>query len=90
RLATGGQPLTPSQGSQLMLARAILSEPRLLLLDGALDLLTPSLRRRVIAHLFDDKHKWTMLVATNQPDVIAACDRSVECDTAGNATEGAV
>ena len=88
RIATGGQPLTPSQASQLMLARAILAEPRLLLLDGALDRLTPTLRRRVIAHLFDEKHRWTMLVATNERDVIAACDRSLDCDTAACAVEG--
>jgi len=87
RLATGGQPLTPSQASQLMLARAVLGEPRLLLLDGALDKLTPSLRRRVIAHLFDERHEWTMLVATNQPDVIDACDRTLDCGAAACAVE---
>ena len=87
RLVTGGQPLTPSQASQLMLARAVLGEPRLLLLDGALDKLTPSLRRRVIAHLFDERHKWTMLVATNQPDVIDACDRTLDCGAAACAVE---
>jgi len=81
-LTTGGQPLTPSQCSRLMLARAILSEPRMLLLDGALDVLTPSLRRRALAHLFDERHRWTVLVATNQPDVIRACDRSIDCETA--------
>lgn len=87
RLVTGGQPLTPSQASQLMLARAVLGGPRLLLLDGALDKLTPSLRRRVIAHLFDECHEWTMLVATNQPDVIDACDRTLDCGAAACAVE---
>ena len=78
-LTTGGQPLTPSQCSRLMLARATLGQPRLLMLDGALDMLTPSLRRRVTAHLFDERHPWTVLVATNHPDVIAACDRIQDC-----------
>lgn len=87
RLAAGGQPLTPSQASQLMLARAILREPRLLLLDGALDKLTPTLRRRVVAHLFDERHGWTMLVATNHPDVIEACDRAFGCGAAALAPE---
>ncbi|MFK7739837.1 MAG: ATP-binding cassette domain-containing protein, partial [Planctomycetota bacterium] len=79
-LTTGGRPLTQSQARRLMLARAILSEPRLLLLDGALDSLTPSLRRQALARLFDDRHKWTVLIATNQADVIAACDRTLDCE----------
>lgn len=88
-LMTGGRPLSPSQASRLMLARAILSEPRLLLLDGALDMLTPDLRRRVIAHLFDARHGWTLLVASNQDDVIAACDRSIDCEPTSASTEAA-
>lgn len=79
RLTTGGRPLTANQATQLMLARAILSEPRLLMLDGPLDALMPELRQRVISHLLDQRHKWTVLIATNMPDVIAACDRAVDC-----------
>ncbi len=82
QITTVGQPLTSSQCSQLMIARAILSEPRMLLLDGSLDMLTPSLRRRVLAHLLDERHKWTVLIATNQQDVVEACDRTLDCDLA--------
>ncbi len=81
-LTTKGQPLDASQCSRLMLARAIVGEPRLLLLDGALDSLTPAIRRQVIDHLFDRKHGWTMLVVTAAPDVVAACDRSIEFEPA--------
>lgn len=82
QLTTDGNPLTNSQCRRLMLARAILSEPRLLMLDGALDSLTPDMRRRALAHLFDARHKWTVLVATNQPDVIEACSRAIDCEEA--------
>lgn len=88
-LTTGGQPLSSSQASRLMLARAILREPRLLLLDGALDVLPPAIRRRVVDHLFDRRHGWTMLVVTSMPDVIAACDRRLELEPAlATATDG--
>lgn len=81
QLTTGGRPLTTIQATQLMLARAILAEPRLLLLDGPLDKLTPALRQSVTEHLFDKRHKWTVLVATNVPEVADACDRAVACTT---------
>ncbi len=83
QLSTRGQPLSGSQTSRLMLARAILREPRLLLLDGAIDVLTPSVRAHVLAHLFDPRHRWTVLVVTQEPDVIAACDRRIDFDEFG-------
>ena len=74
-----------------MLARAILGEPRLLLLDGPLDALTPSNRDTVLKRLFDKRHQWTVLIATNNPAVIAACDRTFNCESAHCelATDGA-
>lgn len=79
-LSTRGHPLSSSQASRLMIARAILGEPRLLLLDGALDVLQPRIRRRLLAHLFDRRHGWTLLVVTQMPDVVAACDRRIDID----------
>lgn len=84
-LTTRGNPLSSSQASRLMIARAILGEPRLLMLDGALDVLQERVRRQVLAHLFDRRHRWTVLVVTQMPDVIAACDRRVDLDTFGQA-----
>ena len=83
QLSTRGQPLSSSQASRLMLARAILREPRLLLLDGAIDVLTMPMRARVMRHLFDRKHQWTVLVVTQEPDVVAACDRMLEFEPTG-------
>ncbi|MEZ6038318.1 MAG: ABC transporter ATP-binding protein [Planctomycetota bacterium] len=77
-LTVNGLPLDQSQMSRLMLARAIVGQPRLLLLDGALDALPPALRQRVMAKLFARKHTWTVLVVTLADDVIAACDRAVD------------
>jgi hypothetical protein len=42
-------------------------------------------RRQVLSHLFDRRHRWTLLVVTQMPDVIAACDRRVDLDTFGQA-----
>ncbi|MCB9869578.1 MAG: ABC transporter ATP-binding protein [Planctomycetes bacterium] len=77
-LTTRGRPLSAVQASCLMLARAILGEPRLLLLDGALDRLPPALRQRVFARLFAPEHRWTVVVVTAMADVAAACDRTLD------------
>jgi ABC-type bacteriocin/lantibiotic exporter with double-glycine peptidase domain len=63
-----------------MLARAIVREPRLLLLDGAIDVLTKPMRAQVLRNLFDRRHGWTVLVVTQEDDVAAACDRAIDCD----------
>lgn len=82
-LSTRGQPLSASQASRLMLARAIAAQPRLLLLDGAIDVLTVPMRARVLRHVFAKARPWTVLVVTQEPDVIAACDRRVDFDESG-------
>lgn len=79
-LSVGGDPLSASQASRLMLARAILQEPRLLMLDGALDVLSPGLRARISQHLLDQRHRWTVIVVTQMPDIIAACDRRLDME----------
>ncbi|MEQ1633292.1 MAG: ABC transporter ATP-binding protein, partial [Planctomycetota bacterium] len=79
-LTTRGTPLSASQASRLMLARAIVREPRVLLLDGALDALPWDTRKQVVEHLFDKKHAWTMIVVSQVEDVIAACDRMLDID----------
>lgn len=88
QISTRGTPLSVSQASRLMLARAILSEPRLLLLDGAIDVLTMPIRQQVMKHLFDRRHGWTVLVVTQEPDVVAACDRRIEFEETAPLTSG--
>lgn len=88
QLAVGGDPLSASQASRLMLARAILQEPRLLMLDGALDVLSPGLRGRISNHLLDRRHRWTVIVVTQMPDIIAACDRRLDMESESSAPAG--
>jgi putative ABC transport system ATP-binding protein len=85
QLTTRGQPLSTCQANRLMLARAIVREPRLLLLDGVLDTLSPTVRRQVVDHLFDRRHRWTVIVVTQMQDVAAACDRRIELEPSGSA-----
>ncbi len=77
RVATHGAPLTPDEALRLTLARALAARPRLLLLDGTLDGLSPRVRDAVVQELDVRRSRTTVLVATQQPSVASTCDRAL-------------
>src|SRR5690606_4337545 len=75
-LATGGAPLTPSQAMRLMVARALISRPRLLLLDEVLDRIEDlQLRGMLVKTLFAAATPWTVVLTTERPELWPLCDR---------------
>ncbi|MEN9284715.1 MAG: hypothetical protein RLZZ179_2208 [Verrucomicrobiota bacterium] len=76
-LVTGGRPLSSRQCVRLMIARAIVTRPRLLLLDEVLDGLGEDDLRELAPQIFGPQHPWTVLVATREPAVMALCDKIV-------------
>ena len=76
QLATGGAPLTRSQAMRLMVARALVSRPRLLLLDEVLDQIDDLQLRGALVHtLFAPDTPWTLLLTTERPEIWPLCDR---------------
>ncbi len=75
RLSTDARPLSQVQISRLMLVRAILSRPRLLLIDRALEDLDETAREKICELLFDPGAPWTMVLVSERADVIAQCNR---------------
>jgi ABC-type multidrug transport system fused ATPase/permease subunit len=76
QLATGGNPLSPSQAVRIKLARAIVGKPRVLLLDEMLDLigdLDPN--GALIRTLFAKDAPWTLIVTTGDPTLWPLFDR---------------
>ncbi|MBC7544882.1 MAG: ABC transporter ATP-binding protein [Candidatus Sericytochromatia bacterium] len=71
---TGGAPLTNDQALRLMVARAIVSQPRLLVLDETLDVLGTAARQMLLATLCLPDNPWTLLIVTQREDVMAYCD----------------
>lgn len=86
-LQTNGGPLTQTQAIRLMLARAIVGRPRLLLIDGTIDALSDQALNSVISQLTADKTPWSLCIATGKQEVMAACDRVVEMNTSQSALE---
>jgi ABC-type bacteriocin/lantibiotic exporter with double-glycine peptidase domain len=56
-----------------MFARAIAGEPRLLVVDGALDAFDRDTAREVMAALAPPDAPWTLLVLTQRESVAALC-----------------
>lgn len=75
-LSTGGQPLSKSQCNRLLLARAIIQKPRLLLLDEVLDALVDTPDGKALCRwVLDRSHPWSVIVITRSAEVAGMCDR---------------
>ena len=77
-LGPNGAPLSTVQAMRLLLARAMVGRPGLLLLDGVLDEMDELTRERVGLALFAEDAPWTLLVMTGSPAVAAACQRTIK------------
>ena len=80
-LQTGGYPLNNAQRARLMIARAIVGRPRLLLIDAALELLHPSERLTIWNKLSDKSHRWTLIITTYDQRILDSCDQTIELGT---------
>lgn len=82
-LMVGGRPLSSSQRSRLILARAIVHPPRLLLLDENLENLEPQTFSDLTDFVFERSHPWTLLVASRDLEVLQRCDRTIDMASFG-------
>lgn len=86
-LMLGGRPLSRDQRTRLVLARAIASKPRILLLDEVLDGLEPEILQELSRALFSPDAPWSLVVvATRDPDVMRRCNVFVRLATATGQT----
>jgi putative ABC transport system ATP-binding protein len=75
-LWTGGAPLSLGQANRLMIARAIVGQPRLLILDEALDNMDSDIRETVLPAILGREARWTLIVITHSEEVAKLCDRT--------------
>ena len=75
KLTTGGRPLSQSQVLRLMLARAVVHRPQLLLIDEVLDQIEDAAECAALAsRLLDRRNPWTVVVSSRRGDVHQFCD----------------
>jgi putative ABC transport system ATP-binding protein len=80
-LSEVGAPLSIGQLKRLMLARAIIRQPRLLLIDETLDGLDPRSKKIALDIVFDPDAAWSVLITSQHPEVEERCDQVFDLDT---------
>lgn len=63
---------------KIILARNIIKQPRLLILDDLLMQIQQEERKKIIQYLVDKKHNWTLVLISNDINIASACDRIIE------------
>jgi len=76
-LSSNGAPLSASQACRIVLARALVHRPRLLLIDGLLDTLPADVLDNVLDIFFDKDAPWTLIVISSHPRVLERCKREI-------------
>lgn len=77
-LTGSGAPLTETQIRRLMLARAIVGRPGLLMVDGVLDAFPDSEAMELLQMLCDPRQPWTLLLVTAREQYMDQCRRVIE------------
>lgn len=76
RLSTGGAPLTRTQATRLMVARALLLKPAVLLVDGVLDGIEGlQSGDPLVRALLAPDAPWTLILTSDRPDILRRCSR---------------
>ena len=73
-----GTPLTTVQLQQLMLARAIISKPRFLIIDGLLDFWPTEMAVAILNYLISSDVPWTLLLMTESQQLAERCQRHIQ------------
>lgn len=79
-LISGGLPLSSRQRLRLLMARAVVLQPRLLLLDEILDGVDAETMSELFGVLRGPRARWTVLIATRDPSVVEHCSRALRLD----------
>ena len=74
-IAPAGRNLANSQIERLLLARAVLTRPRLMLMDRPLESLDPERLRVLIKQLFDKANRWTLINFWVHAEALIRSDR---------------
>jgi ABC-type bacteriocin/lantibiotic exporter with double-glycine peptidase domain len=72
-----GLGLSTSEKIKIILARIFSQRPKLIVLDQVLDHLEAVDRSRIINELMSPGHGWTVLMVSNDPELMRKCDQVV-------------
>jgi ABC-type bacteriocin/lantibiotic exporter with double-glycine peptidase domain len=77
QMIAGGKRFSESFVAKISVARCVVEKPKLLMINDIYRELHKSERMSAIAFLTDKSNPWTLLTISNDPMIMAACDRVV-------------
>lgn len=80
KLSAGGANLSRGQIQKLLLARAIVKRPKLLILDEAFTAIEERTKLEILDRLYADSLRWTIVDISHDADSITRCDRILVLD----------
>ncbi len=75
-----GKNFTSSQILRLLVARAVVARPQLLILDGTLHAMQPTTREIILRRLCSKEEPWSVIFVSNDPTLKAHVDRRLVLD----------
>jgi ABC-type bacteriocin/lantibiotic exporter with double-glycine peptidase domain len=76
-IISGGKGLSSTMIHRLILARCIAKNPELMILNDFFSGLTKSDKIDLMQRVLDQENRWTLITESNDPLIMAACDRVV-------------
>ncbi|MEK6585976.1 MAG: ATP-binding cassette domain-containing protein [Nitrospirota bacterium] len=76
-ISTLGESLSPTHIVQILLARAILGRPQVLIFDGLIHSFEPSLRERILRRLCSKDEAWSVIFVSTDPNLTDHADRRI-------------
>lgn len=78
-----GEIPSPSHVLRILLARAILGRPQLLVFDGMIHDMQPNVRDLILQRVCAKDQSWTVMFVSNDPDLTPHVDRRIAVDNSG-------
>ena len=78
-----GEIPAPTQVLRILLARAILGRPQLLIFDGMIHDMQPALRETILQRICSKDESWTVFFVSNDPNLTSYVDRRIALDDSG-------
>ena len=75
-----GQILAPTHITRILLARAILARPQILIFDGIIHNVPPAMRETVLRRLCSKDEPWSVIFVSNDPNLTPHVDRRIILD----------
>jgi ABC-type bacteriocin/lantibiotic exporter with double-glycine peptidase domain len=75
RVVTEGRNLSRGQQQRLLIARAVISRPKLLILDEGFTGVDENDKLSILNELFNPRYRWTILDISHDPEIVARTQR---------------